>query len=112
MKYIRTKDGRIVEFKENISAKIIEDMTVLGLAKYEGSEVIKQADDIEELFDEVVVKEKNRETHYSINWFGSPSDFTFLFKNTPDCEVYGAIQADKRPIHVAKLNDKGEWELL
>lgn len=108
MTYIKTKDGRIMESEINDNRKS------LG---YEPIPFIKQADTIEELCDEYVI----------INWteedgWGEPQ----LVKNkvsiyqlqklikfdSKSHKVYGAIWTDKGLIYVAKMNEKGELELL
>lgn len=64
-----------------------------------GIEIIKQADTIEELCDEFV--------------FGNV--IISLKEAKRDCEignVYGAIWTDKGLKYVAKMNEKGEFELL
>ena len=78
---------------------------------------IKQADTIEELCDEFVIDNP-------LNW--RPFPFTtpdvdkvkLLLKNHPvslikyNIKIYGAIWTDKGLIYVAKLNEKGELELI
>ena len=70
--------------------------------KKEGFEIEKIADTIEELCDEFigVVGNMHRQlTGTNIrSWNG--------------CSIYGAIWTDKGLIYVAKMNDKGELELL
>ena len=66
-------------------------------------EIINQADTIEELCDEFVGIYKGKHIK-------SLSKDLWILK---DCEViYGAIWTDKGLIYVAKMNDKGELELL
>ena len=109
MKYIRTKDGRILKvFKDNVGLVSKND----GLTYYKEdtidfetsywlpkSEIAKQADTIKELCDEFV--------------FGNV--IISLEEAKRDCEIgniYGAIWTEKGLIYVAKMNEKGELELL
>lgn len=66
--------------------------------------VVKSADTIEELCDEFVVLDNN----------GKPQVYSpFNLKVwTTDNDLYGAIWTDKGLIYVAKMNEKGELELL
>ena len=98
MKYIRTKDGKVKKSK---------DFTADELWNYENenNNILKQADTIEELCDEFV---------YFIN--GMPfvthkGEIHYVAKGIP-VVIYGAIWTDKGLIYVAKMNDKGELELL
>ena len=91
MKFIRTKDG------------IYEVVKEAGeWVKKKG--VIKQADNIEELCDEFVIIGSNGKPQV----YG-PFDLKVW---TTDNVLYGAIWIDKGLIYVAKMNDKGELELL
>ena len=67
--------------------------------------IIKQADTIEELIDEWVYVENHKETPVLIYWLSTN-------KKHKDDDVYGAIWTDKGLIYVAKMNDKGELELI
>ena len=106
MKYIRTKYGiynAIKEFK-------IGDMIGVpynGLVK-----IIAQADTIEELCDEFVgIKESKKPIVQSSYTKLKPS--LYILKNDLDIkEIYGAIWTDKGLIYVARMNSKGELELL
>lgn len=111
MKYIRTKDGCITEGNFEIGKTIA--------TLYGDEQITKEntADTIEELCDEFVIDNP-------LNW--RPFPFTtpdvdkvkLLLKNHPvslikyNIKIYGAIWTDKGLIYVAKLNEKGEWELL
>ena len=92
MKYIRTKDG-IYKMKHPWDTK-------------KGQ--IKIADTIEELCDEFVIKDR-------IKVFETPFEDINYIKNVGLWEIktiYGAIWTDKGLIYVAKMNEKGEMELL
>ena len=125
MKYIRIKDGKILElarFHER-TTPIMKEMGYITLIDrlemrdYEirVKDITKQADTIEELCDEFVIigydKESDvvcfRETE---TWFERISDH-LAQKHKIRYEVYGAIWTDKGLIYVAKMNDKGEFIL-
>ena len=119
-KYIRTKDG-IFEFKDFHK----ECLNHYGYTKKNGINVLmtlseakehKVADTIEELCDEFVLEDNSgnkilgtlgRDTfwnnYYSISIEQALKN-NFVF--------YGAIWTDKGLIYVAKMNKKGELELL
>ena len=85
------------------------------------SEVIKTADTIEELCDEFVIIRRDDNTFALAKYY--PNDKTFYVKTADEevslseClmygyEIYGAIWTSKGLIYVAKMNEKGELELL
>ena len=101
MKYIRTKDGRIIECSNTCNIR--------DYYQYVGG--IKVADTIEELCDEFIAVDKKepRNTQFiSLKEFWLRS----LGMNLDYIYYYGAIWTDKGLIYVAKMNDKGELELL
>ena len=119
MKYIRTKDNRIVAIPNKSklvlydNEKLIIDTTKKGQTCVYGI-VEKQANTIEELCD-VFVLEKNDYFEYMIfKLFTSAK--SLKLESVKDEEVvaniYGAIWTDKGLIYVAKMNEKGELELL
>ena len=91
MRYIRTKDGRIVKHPHP-NAEVFT-------FRYE---ILEQADTIEELCDEFV---------YHLKSGGKFIDEQLVKSDIYEI-VYGAIWTDKGLIYVAKMNDKGELELL
>lgn len=109
MKYIRTKEteyGCIIDTEKYLK----ETGEECYIPK---NEIIKQADTIEELCDEFVLVNEYR--------FKKPKTATELekdfdemknFYTTKDDKIYSAIWTDKGLIYVAKMNDKGELELL
>lgn len=115
MKYVRTNDG-IFEIK------IDEDSKKRGISNYfyfrrkdydcklylKKSDLknYKQADTIEELCDEFVDIYKNEKPETTLL-----SDIIY-FEMYKHHIIYGAIWTDKGLIYVAKMNDKGELELL
>ena len=104
MKYIRTKDGRILlgTFNDN-------DLTGMVL-DYQNGKVVKipiiaQSDTIEELCDLILCWQGKQ-------WgFFVPIELKWINKEKWD-KIYGAIWTSKGLIYVAKMNDKGELELL
>jgi len=108
MKYIRTKDGvyeinRYYEPRDYYWVKQDCDQPI-------GSdEIIKQADTIEELCDEFVAVDNEDIKHTQ---FMKPFDYYMRSLHPKDVSLYGAIWTDKGLIYVAKMNEKGELELL
>ena len=131
MKYIRTKDGIIVDttkyknvVERTFNGKVVAiDLNHWGQDndKYptfiEIKDIINQADTIEELCDRFVMFCPNA-VRRKIRVYDTMSSISLYFKrdkrwngNMVD-KVYGAIWTDKGLIYVAKMNDKGELELL
>lgn len=110
MKYIRTKDGvyeALESFKTpegyfyfSYEQKTNNALNPIVRESVYDYDLIEQADNIEELLDEII-DNKNL-----INIL--PLESIDLTKD----KIYGAVWTDKGLIYVAKLNDKGEWELL
>ena len=93
MKYVRTKDGML---GTNPYDCIVSSYTLY--------DVEKEADTIEELCDEFVIS--------YIDGFHQLASFPSKVEVMLGHSVYGAIRTDKGLIYVAKMNDKGEFELL
>ena len=111
MKYIRTKTN-VSQLKTKLNCKELYDY-LIQFDNYE-HDLIKVADTIEELCDGFIVEEKDHKD----NWFTMS---TSEFKNmeledkqlmAKDWNHYGYIKTDKGLIYVAKMNEKGELELL
>ena len=117
MRYIRTKDGQILDMSKCLDS----NTTQFGLLRFQKSylnhkqtticvkNIIKEADTIKELCNKFVYH--NIET----------GTFTVLDTLLPlqkhskinvDYEQFGAIWTDTGLIYVAKMNEKGELELL
>ena len=102
--YIRTKDGRILDFdKLNEVSKLSIDMA---------EEPIRESENLEELCDGFYIDKCKEEflldEMFDDYWY----DFNLYFK---DCaksgiDVYGFIKTDKGLIFVAKMNDKGDLD--
>lgn len=111
MKYIRTKDTifEVLEDYKNswlVRAKRNNKKTYPKGKK--NSFFVKQADTIEELCDEFVCQEND-----NFYWLASRENVSF--RDLPNCyckAIFGAIWTDKGLIYVAKMNEKGELELL
>lgn len=123
MKYIRTKDGRIAEIKENMVVRACDDATRLVYKEEPyicvlngDDDILKQADTIEELFDEFVLEnEIKTDEKCSIM---KRKIFEVLRKAITETmpitkqKCFGAIWTNKGLIYVAKMNNDGEFELL
>lgn len=141
MKYIRTKDGRIINLerkglynlpvynfdtKENVlkahrnqedrNCCCIDNDIFYDYCYEDGTlweyEIVKQADTIEELCDEFVLtwacQKRLHNTLQEAKYWHS-----HLRKEIKHLGiVYGAIWTDKGLIFVARMNEKGELELL
>ena len=111
MKYIRTKDI-IIEINPTLTDEQID----ISLGKN-----TPRADTIEELCDEFVAVTKDNK-YRSLVKIEETGNRWVEDKITQWCEIlkdklvnwdiYGAIWTDKGLIYVAKMNDKGELELL
>ena len=122
MKYIRTKDGRI----ELVVGSVKDQTDTLFYADNKGNyiaekDILKRADTIYQLCDEFVIIRRDDNTFALAKYY--PNDKTFYVKTADEdvslneClmygyEIYGAIWTDKGLIYVAKMNEKGELELL
>ena len=101
MKYIRTKDG----IYWNILDGALSPQTWIG-------EPIAQSNTIKELCDEFVFHVE-KQGHWVINNYKRALE---IAKSYNEDEIkficYGAIWTDKGLIYVAKMNERGELELL
>ncbi len=110
MKYIRTKDGiyKLIDFLKTDGLKCAnhygytkDGTNYLGTLKHFNK--YKQADTIEELCDVFIrIKDRNNYRFFS----------TSSMEQVEGWKNYGAIWTDKGLIFVAKMNSKGELELL
>lgn len=126
MKYIRTKDGIYESAKQqivkrydsegNLFATSIDTSTNSLISIYE--DIIKQADTIEELCDELVVipyaDEPCQKIRPQNDGFHNVKELLKFYDDnmTGVFSLYGAIWTDKGLIYVAKMNEEGELELL
>lgn len=112
MKYIRTKNGvyEIVDIYESKYVIGYEDSVALVVYK---EDVINQADTIEELCDTYVFVGDDKDGYGNPLLFNIKQDKVFIIKYYFESNViYSAIWTDKGLIYVAKMNEKGELELL
>ena len=122
MKYIRTKDGRIIPYKKQYDGftktiderfyYINQDDVITFVHK---DMILKQVDTIEELCDEFVGVRKSDNTAHlgkikDKHWFYEQTGWVGRVENYK--VIYGAIWTDKGLIYVAKMNEEGEMELL
>ena len=120
MKYIRTKDGRlfkVLDCKVEWNEEVFDNETRWYIGEDEQSDnyylienqIDRVADTIEELCDEFVIDYKLVERHQFLGKIKITEMAKVLLSGK---RVYGAIWTDKGLIYVAKMNDKGELELL
>jgi len=116
MKYIRTKNGIYKVLKEceydlsdnSNPHKILQhriDYITADFKQILQENVVKQADTIEELCDLIIAWHNNNFMPFML--FELP-----LINRSTYKTIYGAIWTDKGLIYVAKMNYKGELELL
>ena len=129
MKYIRTKDNRIID----TTKYYIENSNLFKNGAYqeykkELANAYKQADTIEELCDEFVLIHTEYDNSKDIfearssgTWLQHRGDNYYSFgleqvrsgkMNIKGSTLYGAIWTEWGLKYVAKMNDKGELELL
>ena len=110
MKYIRTK-GEILENTrlnmKQIGGGVVE---ILYLSELIQPNIISQADTIEELCDEFVALGYGLKGKPAV--VNGNNGFKTIKTMLSNYEIYGAIWTDKGLIYVAKMNEKGEMELL
>ena len=105
-KFIRTKDGRIIDTeKEYQPLQWAEQARDYALT-------IAEADTIEELCDMTIVVDDERPNNIFELAYGIDKEIINKYKDIDGVIVYTAIWTDKGLIYVAKLNEKGELELI
>lgn len=129
MRYIRTKYGRIFEvLEEDKQFYYIGYPNEVGLALWGklAKDVIKEADTIEELCDAFVDTSELKTTNTGgwlydefdsenkcLVYYAEDERRTIPLNEFDDLsKIFGAIFTDKGLIYVAKMNEKGELELL
>ena len=107
MRYIRTKDGIYEVISSNCGWEIpVYANNDFGEKYIQEDDIIKQADTIEELCDEFVLLHEDKT-------FSCQGDYDVCKEYYENgFYLYGAIWTDKGLIYVAKMNEKGELELL
>ena len=114
--YIRTKDGRIAEVKENMTIKRCSENVLRLVYKDNRSicvlngndDIINQSENLEELCDRFVVIDKETKEVMNI------VSFLAYAKLWSSCKynIYGSVWTTKGLIFVAKLNDNGNLVLI
>lgn len=112
MKYIKTEDGIFGPLKDN-------DF-ILEKGRFFGKPILKVANGTKELCDEIVVVDidgRHLIIHYDVEQLRRYIKNLYRNGEDADFEVYGAawvVGEHGEPIlkSVAKLNKRGEWELL
>ena len=129
MRYIRTENGKIFDtkyepkaFKYNCNVRfVIDDNTLIiydtvfkdRIANH--GKILKQADSIEELCDRYVHKE---DVYFPKVVKGCLQTYDYeaidyeITKEMIQEGIYGAIWTDKGLTYVAKMNEKGDLELI
>ena len=119
MKYIRTKDSiyKATEINGMIVARggVAYSCDIADVhfpIVFKEQDIVKQADTIEELCDEYVVN-CSKDYEYP-EYYPKVCEYWLLddYSQADGFTVYGAIWTDKGLIYVAKMNEKGELELL
>lgn len=111
MKYIRTKDGvyELVDtyysFVNGVETYMYDD-NGRGV-EINSHQILKQSDSIEELCDEFVGVDRTCENGHQLL-----RAVPYKCANFWNGGVYGAIWTDTGLKYIAKLNDKGELELI
>lgn len=124
MRYVRTKDGIYVVVREKQEKLVVRtrnadfEPNFTILKKY----IIKSADTIKELCDELVLIEEDyptilEELDFKGKTYLRRNEYEFLRKLPEKPIIYGAIWTDKGLIYVAKMkgvlpNGEIDWQLL
>ena len=112
MKYIRTKDGEL-GYMNDLGDCYFK--TWMANHKSILKETFIYADTIEELCDRFVIEYKDHNEQRILKTF-MRVEMAFLKQQRYELHqiktIYGAIWTNKGLIYVAKMNDKGELELL
>jgi len=110
-KFIRTKEG-IEELIYNSEFEYYVTMHTETIISEAHIGMYQTADTIEELCDEFVVIRKIDNLHNLLRNYSIEDLHILKDRQKHNCEVYGAIWTDKGLIYVAKMNEKGELELI
>ena len=110
-KDIRTKDG-IYTITGNYQLNNINYYTIEErISSISEENIIKQADSIEELCDRFVIVRNGEGADFWKDFDAMKHYSAYINLNDYDA-VYGAIWTNKGLIFMAKMNDKGELELI
>lgn len=115
-KYIRTKDGKIIDTERYgyLVHNSLGYVTGLGAVIIKGKDIDREADTIEELCDEAIVIEqwRNKPFVLLVGGNGTPLSCARVMYLPQGCIVYGAVWVDGSLIKVAQMNVEGVLELL
>ena len=113
--YIRTKDGvyEVVGFDNECIIpspliKVKKDCCIERITHCCKDDIISQSENLEELCDMFILDE----THYMDTSLQEIILYEKCIGKGLVTNIYGAIWTDKGLIYVAKMNDKGELELI
>lgn len=112
-KYIRTKNNELYKYVTDFDEYIIATKNGIYSESIKKDNILNQADTIEELCDEFVIKVGVH--NIVLHDLDSALYYVKDFKNhelVKDYEIYGAVWSNEGLIYVAKMNDKGEFELI
>ena len=104
MKYVLTKQGKIMTTAEWL--RLLEESERYFMEM--DDMIVKQADTIEELCDEFVLFKDGKP--YAL--VSNDENNLKMVRGGAWGDLRGAIWTDLGLIYVAKMNEKGEWELL
>ena len=112
MKYVRTKDGHLLEIGKTTEYGFVcmpECKTAVHFVEngQEFVDVIRQSDKLEDLIDNIVIIAPNETQPFIVG-----KDIKGLEEYAKNNQVYGAIWTYKGLIFAAKMNDKGKLKLL
>lgn len=114
MSYIRTKDGRVAEVKDNMIVRQCDDATRLVykdrpfVCVLRGNDDIeKEAENLEELKDEFVFECPNGSRFTQKKLFSYCDDYL-----ERGVRIYASIWVGKNLIAFAEMQKDGSWELL
>ena len=110
MKYIRTKNG-IFELANERTITEFQVIDHLHNRAFLKDDILAQADTIEELCDEFVIKHIKYEKPFVADDYRILEDRQKAFEYGVEV-VYGAIYTSKGLIYVAKMNDEGKLVLM
>lgn len=106
MKYVRTKDGRILRLNE-ASEKFFEGKKIFLASTYEE---LQQADTIEELSDAYVIVPKDKKFKpYTLDTLSGFDDIEAVLEHN---DIYSSIWVNALLKPVAKMNEKGDLCLI
>ena len=116
MNYIRTNDGvyEVKSYQNEMYQVKVEDMDLQTMNFIKPIEcVIKEADNLEELCDEFIHEYYDDVQNRLVHTRHSKSDVANAYQtDMTKGVIYGAIWNDKGLQYIAKMNDKGELELI